>query len=1218
MSEPTLPSGQQNPFDALKKGDATLRMLLVGIDGYRNLSSLNFAVADCQGLTAALLESSKGFPSKVSVSIVGDREILSPVTLDSVEKAFEQLLAGVQPQDTVLIYFSGHGDLDESTEELYLCLTETRQALLSETALSVKQLLQRLKDSGASSQVLILDTCHSGGVISSSRKGLEVSDTGGSPRSIEREDNPQFTPRLTEILNQQAFPSREFCALLSCQATQLSWEFADLGHGAFTYYLMEGLQTSAETADRLGRIDVESLYDYVRHHTEELVLKRHGKQQTPSRIVSGSHKIFLGARNNNRSLEERRNCYKKIVRNLLRKSYQPDCPITEEVANQLEYFADQESAPPQSKLEIESNEIRDLEDELDHYQTRVSKWLHQNYPQDPETFCSERRTSVGFSLRITEPFDACARQEFSDHQYEYQERFRKFLYKELENHDRVRIYGLDFGFSESVLSYLEERINEEFIQDQLVYSTEVRRIFRRQLEVNKQQIQTLQEEKGFCDRISQKILNQELQLLEKDKEIYRQDVRHLFHEQNKPNLDSLKGLQEDLDLGDKIVEEVREKEEKYLNQNRERYRQQYANCLREYEELSTDTLDHLKKLSIALGFTSPTRGIIEMIEWEEKKSCQQSLAAYRQILTEIILQEGPLNLEGNNQLEKAEMRSQLGGAWIKACRSEVIAEFNDGEKIYAREYAGKIRKSNSLTHTDRLLLGDKQIELDLGDLVIKTIESREDSNLSRDKEQYQRSFRNEIRQRSIASDINQNLKQKQIDLKLGDEIIYAIECSENKALAKDILRYQETVVNELTREYPLSVISQRNLKKKQDELELSDELARKIEKTETDKSQAQRTAQNEYETEFSCTIRRYNLLAEESLSKEDRTELDEYCRRHNLDIQYTQQIEHHFINAYKKRLQDYHSAYQEELGKDAIDRKMLDRLIEDGVLVIDRKVAKSIETDIEQRQKLKWSLPSWQRSVLSITPLLLPIQTTLHRSRDYVEGQVVGRSRQLKMGAFYLLGFGAVVSGGTIAFKHLKANQPTETIALPMESFPLPFRSKFPQELLNYSIADVLSNAKSNYSKGDFERAIVALKSIPEGSKKYGESQITLKKWEKEWSTDKAAFEKAKAAKKISQWETVKIEGGKINHPFWKGHITPLLEEAEKMSRPSPKMDEPLPSSSDSAEPNLTPAQQHPPENPDREVPGWEPVRTYPPSNPPTDSGPKAPPNQSGERKEPV
>lgn len=1169
MSEPTLSSRHPNPFDALKTGDATLRMLLVGIDGYRHLSSLNFAVADCQGLTGALLESSKGFPSRVPVSIVGDREISLPVTLDSIEQGFEQLLSGVQPQDTVLIYFSGHGDLDESTEELYLCLTETRQEQLSETALSVKQLLQRLKDSGASSQVLILDTCHSGGIVPRSRRGGEPSDSVRSPGAIECEDHPEFTPRLAEILNQHASPSREFCALLSCQATQLSWEFSDLGHGAFTYYLMEGLQSSAETADRLGRIDVESLYDYVRLHTNELVLKRHGKQQTPSRIVSGSSKIFVGARNPNRSLEERRNFYKNVVRNLLRQSYQPNSPITEEVADQLEHIADLESVPPQSKSEIEANEIRDLQDELNLYQERISRWLHQNHPQDLEQFCSESRTALEFDSRITSSFDAAARELFQLHKHEYAQKFRQFKYQESESYPAVRSHGVSLRFSDSVLDYLEEEINEEFTQSKLVYSGKIRQILRHKLGDNISQIKYLQEEiqeeiqekSVFCDRIFQEVIDQERQLLEKDTEAYCQYVRNLFHEQNKPDLEALKILQIDFDLCDETVEEIQAQEEQYLDQHCEQYRQQYAGFIRKNEELSPDTLDVLKKLSVELGFNSPTRKIIEAIEQEEKDSCKQSLWDYRQTLTEIILQEGPLNLDVNPQLEKAEAIARLGKAWIISCQKEVIAEFEDGEKLYAREYAAQIRKSNALTDAGRILLRAKQAKLELGDLIAKTIESREDSNLTRDKEQYQRSFRHEIRQRSIpsdgaSSDVTQSLRQKQVDLNLGDDIIHVLEFNEYEALAKDKKRYRETVVNELDREYPLSVISKRDLEKKQEELELCDEVAQQIEKLEAEKYHAKKAAQQEYKLEFFSTIRRYNLLAGESLSEEHRKKLDEYCRRHGLDIQHIQQIEQYFVSEYKKRLQNYQSTYQKELEKELIDREMLDRLIEHEDTLIDRTVAKSIESDVDRNQKS------------SMGSFGSPVKTTIRRSKDYV----VQRSHQLlhpfRMGAICLLGIG-IASGGTIALIPQEPNQVPESIGLSRDSSPS--RSNFLQELLKYSTADVLSNAKLNYTSGKFEMAIAGLKAIPEGSEKSGDSQATLKKWKEEWNANKVAFEKATAAKTAGQWETVKIEGGKINHPVWKSRISPLLEQATEKLRPIPKVDETVPSPPSAPESAETP-----------------------------------------------
>lgn len=60
-------------------------------------------------------------------------------------------------------------------------------------------------------------------------------------------------------------------ALLSCDRDRQSWEFPELGHGVFTYYLMQGLR--GEAADAQGLIDADGLYKYVYHQTLQYIDK---------------------------------------------------------------------------------------------------------------------------------------------------------------------------------------------------------------------------------------------------------------------------------------------------------------------------------------------------------------------------------------------------------------------------------------------------------------------------------------------------------------------------------------------------------------------------------------------------------------------------------------------------------------------------------------------------------------------------------------------------------------------------------------------------------------------------------------------------------------------------------------------------------------------------------------------------------------------------------
>jgi WD40 repeat protein/uncharacterized caspase-like protein len=321
--------GTSQSAQALTSGAAKLWVLLVGVNHYQSedLPSLQYPAPDCQGLAQALSEATQAFPSK-SLSIYHDFAD-QPPTLMAVHKRLQAIAAAAQSQDTILVYFSGHGMVDTQTQQVVLCLRDTHQSELSTSGLPLPELLQVLSQSLARQQLVWLDACHSGGLSlrgtdsrSAQARGVESLATAAVP-------NP--TPQLVEVLRQRAAQGQGFYALLSCDQSQRSWEFPELGHGVFTYYLMRGLR--GEAADAQGIIDADGLYKYVYHQTlryidkanqqirlvnrqkksqkkgqknsqrnspkksiDETELQSEYPLQTPKRIVEGVGEMVLGTR----------------------------------------------------------------------------------------------------------------------------------------------------------------------------------------------------------------------------------------------------------------------------------------------------------------------------------------------------------------------------------------------------------------------------------------------------------------------------------------------------------------------------------------------------------------------------------------------------------------------------------------------------------------------------------------------------------------------------------------------------------------------------------------------------------------------------------------------------------------------------------------------------------------------------------------------------------
>ena len=296
--------GSSDSSYTLKSGEAKLWLLLVGVNDYQDsgLPSLRYPALDCQGLEESLVKATEGFPNK---EIVVHHDFASKTPeLNNIRESLKKIVFQSQPNDSIMLYFSGHGMLDPQTQEAVLCFSDTNQKNLLNTGLPMQELVEILSKSPAKQQLLCLDTCHSG--------DMGLLGSNGISRDAE---TPALnsTPQLMSVLRQKASQSKGFCALLSCDRGQKSWEFPELGHGVFTYYLMKGL--SGEAADSTGFIDADGLYKYVYRQTVQYIDKLNHQvrlinqqklsrgdsrlypeypQQTPKRIVEGVGELIVG------------------------------------------------------------------------------------------------------------------------------------------------------------------------------------------------------------------------------------------------------------------------------------------------------------------------------------------------------------------------------------------------------------------------------------------------------------------------------------------------------------------------------------------------------------------------------------------------------------------------------------------------------------------------------------------------------------------------------------------------------------------------------------------------------------------------------------------------------------------------------------------------------------------------------------------------------------
>ncbi len=213
--------------------------LVIGNSVYndRNLSRLLAPDADVGSLAEILLDPEIGG--------FDDVNILVNLSSATVRRAISEFFSRKKRDDLLLLYFSGHGILDDQGR-LYLAVKDSDRKLIRGTAIPASFLTDEMDNSMSRRQVLILDCCHSGAFARGSK---------GAPGGT--------------VGTAAAFEGTGFgrVVLTASDATQYAWEgdqvIGQAENSVFTHYMAQGLRTGEADSDGDGKITVDELYDYV-------------------------------------------------------------------------------------------------------------------------------------------------------------------------------------------------------------------------------------------------------------------------------------------------------------------------------------------------------------------------------------------------------------------------------------------------------------------------------------------------------------------------------------------------------------------------------------------------------------------------------------------------------------------------------------------------------------------------------------------------------------------------------------------------------------------------------------------------------------------------------------------------------------------------------------------------------------------------------------------
>jgi WD40 repeat protein len=244
--------------------NSTCYILSVGINTYKNPKmTLNYAKPDAQSFSEALDEKNADLFKNVELVTIYDED----ATKQKIMSALDDLAAKVSQEDVFIFYYAGHGSMVD--DKFYFIPTESLRlydvSSLNREAIEASVLQEKFKHIRALKQLIVMDACQSGASV-------ELLATRGASE---------------EKAIAQLSRSAGIHVLASAGSEQFATEFAELGHGLFTYVLIKALQGEADGAPKDGKVTIYELKSYIDDQVPEMTRKLKGKPQYPYTFSRG-------------------------------------------------------------------------------------------------------------------------------------------------------------------------------------------------------------------------------------------------------------------------------------------------------------------------------------------------------------------------------------------------------------------------------------------------------------------------------------------------------------------------------------------------------------------------------------------------------------------------------------------------------------------------------------------------------------------------------------------------------------------------------------------------------------------------------------------------------------------------------------------------------------------------------------------------------------------
>jgi WD40 repeat protein len=238
-------------------------VLSVGINQYKNPKlMLNYARPDAESFNQIMNRKGALFKNTEVIELYD-----ANATKENILKKLDELSEKIQQEDVFIFYYAGHGSMVDN--RFFFIPSESARlydlSSLQKEAIEASTLQDKLKNIKALKQLIVMDACQSGGSV-------ELLATRGA---------------VEEKAIAQLSRSAGIHVMASAGSEQFATEFAELGHGLFTYLLIKALQGDADGAPKDGKVTIYELKSYLDDQVPEMTQKLKGKPQYPYTFSRG-------------------------------------------------------------------------------------------------------------------------------------------------------------------------------------------------------------------------------------------------------------------------------------------------------------------------------------------------------------------------------------------------------------------------------------------------------------------------------------------------------------------------------------------------------------------------------------------------------------------------------------------------------------------------------------------------------------------------------------------------------------------------------------------------------------------------------------------------------------------------------------------------------------------------------------------------------------------